>query len=402
MSTKFGSQVVAKAEQLLAAGKDANQIANILFQQDGAGRNYGIGIILDGMGQPADTSPTLLAAAQAELALSGLGNYCNSGNVLTELKSQILEWQRIPEELAPHFKLALPSDAGTGAVQSALQAAHLLSPQLDTISFEKMSWPAYKTIAKVVGLNTQETPLGDAGSGPSVLPVYQPGPHNSTGRVPSNEEVQARAADGDDWVLLDRAYSGFEFAGDLAETSYDAVMRKSYESQIKPFIDAGRPFMMAISPTKAFVTFALRPCGILLAFCPDPSLGDKVQGAFNATIRSRGSSFEHPITRAFAGAMINHLPALEAEHAYALQRLAEAEASWRRLAQGTPLAAAFSSSYAGLFRNVPMQEGAAAELYDQHVYPVFSGGRCRLNVTGLPSDADAAAADVALFAKLCT
>jgi len=397
----FGSKVAQEAAKLLASGKDPNQIANILFQRDKAGRNYGIGIILDGHGRPAKTSKTLQRAATRELKNSGSGSYMNSAKTMAALKDATLAWQGIPKKYADRFHLAVPSDAGTGAVQTALQSALMLNPKINSLGFETMSWPAYKTLAKVLGVGIREFPLGAAAKGNSTLPVYQAGPHNSTGRTPQKDEVQARAKAARGWVVLDRAYSGFEYASQLKSSSYASVMRRSYETQIKPFIDAGVPFFLAISPTKAFVTFSLRPCGLLLAFCPDKKTNTAVPGAFNAAIRARGSAFEHPVTRAFVNAMIHDSKGLQKDHERSLARLAAAECSWKKLAAGTPLESAFTDQFAGMFRNIRMREGAQAALYGKHLYPVFTPGRCRLNVSGLPVNAKAAAVDAKAFSEFC-
>jgi hypothetical protein len=178
-------------------------------------------------------------------------------------------------------------------------------------------------------------------------------------------------------------------------------MEESFRAQVLPFVEAGVPFALAISPTKAFVAFALRPCGLLLVFVPDPSRRSEVGQKLTTLVRARGSSFEHPVTRAFVKALIKDRGRLEAEHAGALRRCAEAEEQWRSLAAGTPMAELFSERYAGLFRNPTARPEAARELYEAHIYPVFTEGRCRLNVTGLPSDAARARQDVAAFARCC-
>ncbi len=400
----FGVSVSNEAAKLLASGKDANQIANILLQRDPEGRNYGIGIILDGNGDPAKTSATLLKASARELRRSGAGNYMNSAKRYAELKESALAWQRIPKKYLDRFELAVPSDAGTGAIQTAVQAALILDSDVERLAFEEMSWPAYKTIAKVLGLRAEEFALGAASAKARTLSVYQAGPHNSSGRTPRLDETRARAAcaaKSGGWTLLDRAYSGFEYASSLKTDSYDAVMRRSYENQIRPFIDAGAPFFLAISPTKSFATFALRPCGLLLAYCPEENTRESVAGAFTAALRARGSAFEHPVTRAFIGAMIEEREGLERAHESGLRRLAQAERAWRKHARKTPLADAFSEDYAGLFRNLRVKDGADAALYGEHLYPVFTPGRCRLNVTGLPADPERAAKDAALFAEAC-
>lgn len=404
MDLKFGEQVKKEAARLQEQGKDANQIAAILCDQDKDGHNYGIGIILNGDGQPASTSSVLLEYLRKELEESSLGNYMNSNKILADVKTATLKWQRIPEKYWDQFSLALPSDAGTGAVISSVEIALMLNPSITTLGIEELGWPAYKAMAKVTRLNCREFATGELIEGEGVLPVYQAGPMNTTGLVHDPETILSRAksaSDSGSFVVLDRAYPGFEFAGRMAAESYDTIMRMSYENQIRPFIEAGIPFCLAIGPTKAFVTFALRPCGLLLLFNPDDSKNQEVTTAINTTIRARGSSFEHPVTRAFVKAMVNDRERLEGEHRSALKRLAESENIWKRLVKGTAIEYLYSDNYAGLFRNTMAWENAAPEIYNEHIYPVFANQRCRLNVTGIPDDEALAEKHVAVFAEQC-
>ena len=400
----YGDAVIAEAARLRQTGLDANQIAGMLCKQDPQGKNYGIGILLGGNGKPLPTSPTLLEYVEREIKESGNGSYFNSDAVKKELTEAVLRWQSVPESLWSHFELLLPSDAGTGAVQMAVQAAALVQAGLSTLAVEELGWPAYRAIAVSSRLRFQTFATDALATGDGVLPLYQAGPMNTTGQVPSAAVVRARAeaaAASGVFVVLDRAYSGFEYARRVAAMPYAALMEESFRAQVMPFAEAGVPFALAISPTKAFVTFALRPCGLLLVFLPDPSRRAEVGQKLTALVRARGCSFEHPITRAFVKAMIKDRDRLEAEHAAALRRCADAEEQWRTLAEGTPMAELFSERYAGLFRNPPAKPEAARELYGAHLYPVFTEGRCRLNVTGLPSDAARARQDVAAFARCC-
>jgi aspartate/tyrosine/aromatic aminotransferase len=400
----FGDAVIAEAVRLRQTGLDANQIAGMLCKRDPQGKNYGIGILLGGNGKPLSTSPTLLEYVQRELQESGNGSYLNSDAVKQELTEAVLRWQGVPESLWSRFELLLPSDAGTGAVQMAVQVAALLQDGLSTLAVEELGWPAYRAVAVSARLRFQTFPTDAFATGDGVLPLYQAGPLNTTGQVPSAAVVRARAqaaAVSGAFVVLDRAYSGFEYARRVARMPYAALMTESFRAQVLPFADAGVPFALAISPTKAFVTFALRPCGLLLVFLPDPSRRAEVGQKLTALVRARGCSFEHPITRAFVKALIRDRGRLEAEHAAALRRCADAEDQWRTLAEGTPIAELFSARYAGLFRNPTAKPDAARELYDAHLYPVFTEGRCRLNITGLPSDAAQARQAVAAFARCC-
>jgi aspartate/tyrosine/aromatic aminotransferase len=403
-ATSFGDDVIAEAQKLLESGLDPNQIAGVLCKKDPLGKNYGIGILLGQDGKPLPTSLTLLEYVEKELRESGTGNYLNSEALKNEMREATLRWQGVPEALWPNFQLLLPSDAGTGAVQTAIQVATLLNEKFSTLAVEELGWPAYKALAASARLRFQEFATDGAAQGDGVLPLYQAGPLNTTGRVPSAEIVKARAqaakAAGTP-VVLDRAYSGFEFARRLGETPYAEIMRKSFQAQIQPFIDAAIPFAVAISPTKAFVTFALRPCGLLLVFHPDKAKAQALAPKLAGTIRARGSSFEHPVTRAFVKAMVHDRARLEEEHAQALRRNAEAEKQWQALAGGTAIEALFSESYAGLFRNPKAKPEAPREIYGAHLYPVFAEGRCRLNVTGLPSEPAQAADQVSFFAKYC-
>jgi len=401
---QFGDAVIAEAARLRQTGLDPNQIAGILCKQDPQGKNYGIGILLGGNGKPLPTSPTLLEYVQRELQESGTGSYLNSDAVKKALTEAVLRWQGVPESLWPHFELLLPSDAGTGAVQMAVQAATLLKEGLSVLAVEELGWPAYRAVAVSARLRFQTFATDAIAKGDGVLPVYQAGPMNTTGQVPSPEVVHTRAraaASSGAFVVLDRAYPGFEYARRVATTPYATLMAESFRAQVMPFAEAGVPFALAISPTKAFVAFALRPCGMLLVFLPDPSHREEVGQKLTTLVRARGCSFEHPVTRAFVKAMVKDRGRLEAEHAGALRRCADSEDQWRTLAEGTPIAELFSDRYAGLFRNPKAIPDAARELYTAHLYPVFTEGRCRLNVTGLPSDAAQARQAVAAFARCC-
>src|SRR5437879_2406107 len=121
-TTNFGDDVIAQAQKLREAGLDANQIAGALCKRDAQGKNYGIGILLGRDGKPLSTSPTLLEYVEKELGESSLGNYYNSEAFKKEMLEATLRWQGVPEEFWPHFQILLPSDAGTGAVQTAIQA----------------------------------------------------------------------------------------------------------------------------------------------------------------------------------------------------------------------------------------------------------------------------------------
>ncbi|MBN1481756.1 aminotransferase class I/II-fold pyridoxal phosphate-dependent enzyme [candidate division KSB1 bacterium] len=403
MDLDFGQRVAQTAQEMISQGKDVNQTAKILFDRDQDGFNYGIGIILDGSGAPMSSSFTLTQYATAEVQSSGTGTYYNSAKLMHQLKTAVLRWQRIPETYWDSFKLALPSDAGTGAVKSAVELELLLNPGYKKIGIEELGWPAHKAIAKLARVDIKEFPQ-DAVMPADMLALYQSGPMNTTGMVRGKEVIRARAtaaAASGNHVVLDRAYSGFEFARLAGSESYDSIMRKSYELQLKAFLEAGVPMSIAISPTKAFLTFAFRPCGFLLVYNPEPAKDKEVIAALNATIRARGSSFEHPITRAFVKAMIHDLPALEQEQMQAFVRLFEAEKMWHQLTDGTAIADIFSENYAGLFRNPRAKTDAPAAVYGSHLYPVFSQGRCRLNATGLPVDEALASQHVKVFAEYC-
>jgi aspartate/tyrosine/aromatic aminotransferase len=404
MDLHFGNKVVQLSKQLVESGKDSNQIAKILFEKDNQGHNYGIGIILDGTGKPMKSSEVLLEYTKQELENSIHGDYANSAKIMDAVKAAVLTWQRIPEKYWANFVFALPSDAGTGAVKTAVEVLLSLHPELTAIAVQELGWPAYKAIAKTARVSFSEFPIDAVIDEEKLLPVYQAGPMNTTGKVPQEETVIARAkaaAAKNRAVVLDRAYSGFEFASAITKNSYDQIMKKSYELQIEPFIAEGVPFALTISPTKAFVTFSLRPCGFLLVYCPESREIKQTTAAVNATMRARGSSFEHPVTRAFAKALVNDLLKLEEEHIHALKRLAEAEKVWSALARQTSIEKLFSPRYAGLFRNPKARPDAASVIYNKHIYPVFAQDRCRLNVTGIPSDNELAKEHVRVFAGQC-
>lgn len=403
-SFEFGKKVKEQAAILASEGKDANQIAKIIFDADQEGCNYGIGIVLDTEGKAMATSETLLKYVHQEIEGSGKGDYRNSASLMADLKASVLSWQRVPEALWDSFVLALPSDAGTGAVSFAVQMALALNTELRCIGVEELGWPGYKAIARSCRVEYREYPSSCVIDEEGVLPVYQAGPQNTTGQVVPQAVVAGRAASmvGAQYLgLLDRAYSGFEFASLLETKGYDVVMQMSYQQQIAPFVDQGVPVLIAISPTKCFRSFALRPAGMLLAFVPHFGMRKQVATLANTVMRARGSSFEHPITRAFVRAMVQDRELLEQEHAVALNRIAAAERVWATLARGTDIEPLFAEGFSGLFRNPNIREGADVRLYNEHIYPVISGGRCRINVTGIPSDQVLQQKHAGAFASSC-
>jgi hypothetical protein len=400
----FSERILQEAARLKETGLDPNQIAGLLCKSDPDGCNYGIGIILDAQGKPAATSPTLLDAVREEVAQSGKGIYQNSDALMKDMTEAVLRWQGVPEHLWSRFRLLLPSDAGTGAVQTALQIVSLWDEAADTLAVEELGWPAYKALARTARLRWAEYPSDGVPASSTAIPLYQAGPMNTTGRVPSSDTVHERvrhALAHKRSVVLDRAYSGFEFARRLGASAYADLMKESFRSQVLPFAEEGVPFCLAISPTKAFVTFALRPCGMLLAHMPEEAFAKKTGPLLTGALRARGSSFEHPVTRAFVKTMVRQREKLEQEHAAAMRRLADAEMLWSRLTRGTALARYFTDDYAGLFRNLIASPEAPRELYGAHLYPVFSEGRCRLNITGLPADEETAADHVRRLAAHC-
>ena len=402
MKPSFGAAVQRTAEALSARGRDANQIAKIVCDQDPDGYNYGIGIVVDGKGRAWPTSETLLNHARAEIDNSLRGEYMSTSSLAASLKEAVLRWQRIPEDYWDRFSLLIPSDAGTGAVKTAVEMALQLYPDLNAIGVEELSWPAYKAIARMSRISCREFPIGDVMDAPDLLRIYQAGPMNTTGRVQSLETMRVRAAAAKGRpVLLDRAYSGFEYARLLDSRGYDEIMTMSCDDQIRPFIENDVPFWVSVSPTKSFGTFALRPCGMLLVHLPDAARSGELAALANTVTRARGSSFEHPVTRGFVTALVNDLDALEHEHAGILRRVAAAEKAWKDRCAGSPLSELFSDAYAGLFRNPRVGDEAQAAVYDVHLYPVFTPGRCRLNVTGLPEDDQVAREHVAVFARYC-
>ncbi|MDY6861462.1 MAG: aminotransferase class I/II-fold pyridoxal phosphate-dependent enzyme [Thermodesulfobacteriota bacterium] len=399
---EFGIMVAKEAKRLEDEGRDSNQIAKILCDADPKASNYGIGIILDKKGGAFPTSPTLLHFVEKELKRSGDGNYLNSMKLTAEIKHSVLQWQRIPQAHWNEFVFCMPSDAGTGCVKTGLEYASLINPKLERIGIEELGWPAYKAIAKSIRLGIKEYKTAEVINEDNVLPLYQCGPMNTTGAIMTKERINERAkaaSDSGKILLLDRAYSGFEYARDTSSKSYDSVMKNSYNHNLKPFIDSNTSFILAISPTKSFGSFALRPAGFLLLYIPEPKQRPKAQQILNTLIRARGSSFEHPSTRGLARAMVESLNKLEDEHLKILQRMADAEGRWLRFAKETSIEKLFSNDFAGLFRNPRVLENAAEGLYGAHLYPVLSGNRCRINITGIPSDDYKIKMHVETFAK---
>ncbi|AWT58906.1 MAG: hypothetical protein DF168_00078 [Candidatus Moanabacter tarae] len=401
---KFGESVRKRALSLTAEGRDANQIAKILCDTDAVGHNYGIGIVLDADGRAMTSSETILKYTLEEIEDSRRGNYQSSTAIIDDLKTAVLKWQRIPEALWGQFLLFLPSDAGTGAVKSAVDLALRLNNKVISIGVEELGWPAYSAIAQSCRIGCQKFPTDCVIESDEILPIYQAGPMNTTGRVTAASVLRERAtaaAARSCPVILDRAYPGFEFSGRLEAKGYDAVMKMSYQRQIAPFVGTQTPFLIAISPTKCFRSFALRPAGMLLAYIPDEATRGEISTLAAVLMRARGCSFEHPVTRAFAKALVSDLPALEREHTQVLNRLAKTEGLWASLTRNTPIEHLFSESYSGLFRNPRCHQDSDIVLYGQHIYPVFTDGRCRINVTGLPGAEELQREHIGVFARTC-
>jgi aspartate/tyrosine/aromatic aminotransferase len=400
--SNFGSEVVEKAKRLAEEGKDANQIAAVLAGADPNGRNYGIGILLDGNGQPMPGSPTLQEYLLAEIQGQTSGRYLNSAKLMDQIKEIILRWQCIPEKYWDHFAFVIPSDSGTGAVFSGIQIMRNLFSCINTLGVEALGWPAYAAMAKANALVFCEYSVNVFGNN-NMLPIYQAGPLNTTGKVQQETIWRKRANDagkGGYPVLLDRAYSGYAYAERLLSgKKLEDVMWVEYETMLASFIEHGVPFALAIGPTKSFVTFNSRPFGFLLVFCPDKTDVADVQKTANIIIRARGSAFQYPASRAFARAIVNDFAKLEQEHVAALLRVAKANIAWANYSQGTSLTPLFTEKFAGIFRNFLVDANADVAIYGKHLYPVFKDGRCRINTTGIPNDEKLARQHVAAFAS---
>ena len=396
--------LVARAQALRDGGADVNQVADLLAKADSRAANYGIGIILDGHGRPMPTSQELMAQTIQASEEGAAATYLSSKTLSAALLQQVLRWQRIPAKFWGDFLLVTPSDAGTGAVNTAVQMYLMMNSKITSLAVEELSWPVYQSIAasnrvgfESYGLHKEEVVA------PHLLTVMQAAPHNSTGYVCPAAIIRTRAeicAELRLPIVLDRAYPGFENAGMLAGQGYDAVMQRSCDHYLLPFLQAGCSFALSLSPTKAFRSFTLRPCGLTLVYEPDHQKRKLLAGAMNTINRGRGSAFEHPASRAFIRSLVENRPVLELEHGQTLQRVADAQALWQKLLQGHPLAAAFSPQYAGLFRNLLSSEGCEEAFYKAHIYPVFAASRCRINVTGIPLDEDQAKAHIDVFTRL--
>ncbi len=398
------NDVALRAQALRDGGADVNQVADLLARADSRAANYGIGIILDGHGLPMPTSPELMAQTMRAGEEGTAATYLSSKTLYPELLQQVLSWQRIPKQYWGEFLLVTPSDAGTGAVNTAVQMYLMMNSKITSLAVEELSWPVYQSIAGGNRIGFESYGLQeDKVVASNLLTVMQAAPHNSTGYVCPPEIIRARAENCAELglpIVLDRAYPGFEHAGMLASQGYDAVMQRSCDHYLLPFLQTNCSFALSLSPTKAFRSFTLRPCGLTLVYEPDMQKRKLLAGAMNTINRGRGSAFEHPASRAFIRSLVENRPVLELEHGETLQRLADAQALWQKLLQGHPLAAAFSPQFAGMFRNLMAVEGCEKAFYQAHIYPVLAGNRCRINVTGIPLDEDQAQTHINVFARL--
>jgi hypothetical protein len=149
MTLDFGRTTLARAEELSRLGKDANQIAAILCDRDAEGYNFGIGIVIESDGKPMKSSKTLLDALHRELASCEYGRYLNSADAMPEFKAKMLEFQGVPKSLWDSIEIAVPSDAGTGAVKLALEYAFARNDELSALHVEELGWPAYRSSRRV-------------------------------------------------------------------------------------------------------------------------------------------------------------------------------------------------------------------------------------------------------------
>jgi aspartate/tyrosine/aromatic aminotransferase len=412
MDMDFGKSVLAKSLVLKKTGKDVNDIAKILAGDDELGWNYGVGNILDGKGKPIDSSLVLQETSKIELVDNcKKAQYVNSAKYMDIFKKAVLSWQQIPEKYWDNIILVLPSDSGTGAVDVGLRFTSWLYPDLKTLAVEKLGWPVYKTSAKINNLKFAEFDYNwQLVSGRSRLPLIQSGPLNSTGKVDNLrdwEEVAELARSSNRPVLLDRAYSGFAYADlilNKRNITLEKIMNLEYNSMLSPFLENGVETVIAISPTKCFGTFNLRPAGILLIYSPTKQRLRKLNIFLNQRIRVRGCAFENPITRAFVISFIEYNMTFLREHFTILQRTVNANQNWKKLCKNEDLKNLFGANYAGIFRNFPVKPGSEVKIYDQHIYPVFSKHKndtmCRVNTTGLPDDKDLAKKHISAFEEI--
>lgn len=404
MTFEFGRATLARAEELSRLGKDPNQIAAVLCDSDPQGFNFGIGIVIEGDGKPMKSSRTLLDSLRRELETCQYGRYLNSAERMPEFKAKMLEFQGVPRSLWDQFEIAIPSDAGTGAVNLALELAFAQNDGLKALNVEELGWPAYRSMAVALRKGFGEVAQDGIAAGADVLPVYQAGPLNTTGLVHDVALIEARAEDAGRRkvpVVLDRAYPAFEYTHQLSSLGYDEIVARSFALQLAPYIERGVPLIVACSPTKSFASFSLRPAGVVMAFCPEKAAQGKLARLLATLIRARGSAFESPVTRSFVRAVVEDLPALKQDHQAVLRRIGESESQWRQLVAGTAIESLYGPRYAGLYRNPRVKPEGAAALYGKHLYPVISSGRCRHNVTGLVADPAVAAAHIAAFAEQC-
>ena len=110
------------------------------------------------------------------------GTIRNSNALLEDVKKSVLAWQRIPDAHWDRFRIILPSDAGTGAIETAIHVALMIDGSLNAIGIEELGWPAYRTMAKANRLGVREYGQEALINEPGVLPIYQAGPMDATDR----------------------------------------------------------------------------------------------------------------------------------------------------------------------------------------------------------------------------
>jgi aspartate/tyrosine/aromatic aminotransferase len=376
----------------VAPAVDQNVVANLRFKADTSPAKVNLAI---GTNVAADGTPWANARAYpAALAalVQSRGTSCGSyivaePDLIEKAKSSLCDLLDIPEAVRARTVVSWATGGGSGALTRAISFIRADDPaSYQSIVVQRDSWPGYSSVAyaQTVPLEFCAIDLTDV---PSRGIMVAQTVHNGSGRLVDEsrwptlaERVSADARP----FILDMPYLGFDFS----RLPYAEAIHGS-TAPIRAFVAANAPLIVAFGPTKVFNTFGYRPGGAALVICRSAAEAEAAAGRLKRI--ERGSTgFMDVATLALVQALANDAAGLRRDHAAILVRLAEAAADWRTNAAGTVLERYFTDAYGGLFRIVPVKDGACERLAARHIHVVDAStpteSRVRINTMGLPHD----------------
>ncbi len=373
---------------------DPNLAANARYALDTSPDkvNLAIGTNIGSNGRPwslAVTYPSVIGAL-----VQTTGDNCGAYTQVPKDKLEIVartlrNMCGIPQNTSERCVVSWAAGGGTGALNRAVSLLRLNGSS--NLIVQEDGWPGYSALARAHRLHTKKIPI-DLGGDLDVFSEYDDIPiiqlvHNGTGKLTDVDHwktIMTEFARRNIPVILDVPYLGF----DACDRSYREALAIS-SIPINASIESGVLLTIAFSPTKVFNTFAYRPGGATIVVCRNTKEVQSIENQLKVV--ERGSSgFLDVATHALINALVEKKDGLCADHELILQRLAQAQSDWKQNSERTPLGTFFSAEYGGLFRIIPVREGALQRLAHRHIHAVDATEtkqqRIRINVMGIPHD----------------